>query len=45
MLDAHLVKETGKEGITATPKDDDTFLNVEKGCLFLLTACNPHNQE
>ncbi|MDA0977412.1 MAG: hypothetical protein O3B72_02540, partial [Proteobacteria bacterium] len=22
----------------ATPRDDDTFLNDEKGCLFLLTA-------
>ena len=26
-------------GITGqTPRDDDTILNVEKGCLFLLTA-------
>jgi hypothetical protein len=24
--------------LKATPKDDDTFLNDEKGCLFLLTA-------
>jgi len=27
-----------KGGLKATPKDDDTFLNDEKGCLFLLTA-------
>jgi DNA-binding protein YbaB len=27
-----------KRGLQATPRDDDTFLNVEKGCLFLLTA-------
>ena len=25
-------------GLRATSEDDDTFLNVEKGCLFLLTA-------
>jgi hypothetical protein len=24
--------------LKATPKDDDTFLYDEKGCLFLLTA-------
>jgi len=27
-----------KGGLKATPKDDDTFLNDEKGCLFLLNA-------
>ena len=28
----------GKKGLQASPRVDDTFLNVEKGCLFLLTA-------
>jgi hypothetical protein len=27
--------------LKATPKDDDTFLYDEKGCLFLLTADLP----
>ena len=29
-----------KEGITAGPGHDDTFMKVEKECLFLLTAMN-----
>ena len=34
-----LVDEAARKGgLKATPKDDDTFLNDEKGCLFLLTA-------
>ena len=35
-----LVDEAARKGgLKATPKDDDTFLNDEKGCLFLLNAC------
>jgi Fic family protein len=30
-----------KEGSTGDSQGGDTFLNVEKGCLFLLTACMP----
>ena len=34
-----LVDEAARKGgLKATPKDDDTFLNDEKGCLFLLNA-------
>ena len=34
-----LVDEAARKGgLKATPRDDDTFLNDEKGCLFLLTA-------
>ena len=36
-----LVDEAARKGgLKATPKDDDTFLNDEKGCLFLLNAQN-----
>jgi len=35
-----LIDEPGKKwGLQARPRDDDTFLNVEKECLFLLMAC------
>ena len=34
-----LVDEAARKRVLkATPRDDDTFLNDEKGCLFLLTA-------
>ena len=34
-----LVDEAARKGgLKATPRDDDTFLNDEKRCLFLLTA-------
>ncbi len=33
-----LDKSAGKRGLRATPRVDDTFLNDEKGCLFLLTV-------
>ena len=34
-----LVDEAARKGgLKATPRDDDTFLNDEKGCLFLLNA-------
>ena len=37
-----LVDEAARKGgLKATPKDDDTFLNDEKGCLFLLNANFP----
>jgi len=32
--------ENSRERILATPTDDDTFLNKEKGCLFVLTAAD-----
>ena len=32
--------ENSREGILATPTDDDTFLNKEKGRLFVLIATN-----
>ena len=35
-----LKDEPGKKrGLQARPRDDDTFLNVEQECLFLLMAC------
>jgi len=33
-----LAKAARKRGLKVTSKNNDTFLNDEKGCLFLLTA-------
>ena len=34
-----LVDEAARKGgLKATPRDDDTLLNLEKGCLFFLTS-------
>jgi hypothetical protein len=31
-------KAAERGGLRATPRDDDTLLNLEKGCLFFLTS-------